>query len=84
MGGLSNESGVLCKCGVLTSSYACILALRFALVIIFSGPFGPKSMADALVASENVGDGGPGDEARFGDRARARNERAGGIVSRAV
>lgn len=40
-----------------TSSYACRLALRFALVIIFSGPFAPKFMADALVTSEKVGDG---------------------------
>lgn len=49
-------------------------------MMILLGPFGPKSMADALVASENVGDGGPGDVARFGDRARERRERARGMV----
>ena len=49
-------------------------------MIILLGPFGPKSMAEALVASENVGDGGPGDVARFGERANERSERARGMV----
>lgn len=44
-----------------TSSYACKLALRSARVIILSGPSGPKFIADAFVASEKVGEGGPGD-----------------------
>lgn len=43
----------------LTFSYACIPAFKSILVIIFSGPFSPKFIADAFVASENVGDGGP-------------------------
>ena len=34
--------------------------------MIFSGPSTPKLMADAWVVSENVGDGGPGEEG-FGE-----------------
>ena len=30
--------------------------------MILAGPFGPKFMAEAWVASENVGEGGLGDE----------------------
>ncbi len=44
-------------------------------MIIFSGPSIPKFMADALVVSENVGDGGPGDELRFEPKVRPRRER---------
>ena len=64
-----------------TSSYPCTLALRSALVMIFSGPSGPKFIADALVVSENVGDGGPGDVfLRLELMARERRERARGMV----
>ena len=45
-------------------------------MIILSGPWGPKFMADALVVSEKVGDGGPGDAGRFGVMAKVRSERA--------
>lgn len=38
-----------------------MLVLRLARVMIFSGPSEPKCMADALVASEKVGDGGAKD-----------------------
>lgn len=64
----------------LTSSYACRLALRFALVIILSGPSGPKLRADGLVASEKVGEGGPGDIVRLDEIANDLRERARGIV----
>ena len=58
-----------------------MLALRFVLVIIFSGPFAPKFNADAFVASEKVGEGGPGDAVRLvGAMARDWRERARGIV----
>ena len=43
--------------------------------MIFSGPSAPKFIAEAWVASENVGEGGPGDDVRFGDMARLRRER---------
>ena len=36
-----------------------MLALRSARVTIFAGPFSPKFMAEALVTSEKVGEGGP-------------------------
>lgn len=66
----------------LASSYAFILALRFALVIILSGPLAPKFIADAFVASEKVGEGGPEDAARLvGAMARDRKERSRGIVA---
>lgn len=45
-------------------------------MIILSGPSGPKFIADAFVVSENVGDGGPGEDLRFGEIARERSERA--------
>ena len=57
-----------------------MLALRFALVIIFSGPSGPKLRTDALVVSVNVGDGGPGDISRLGERACVRRERTRGMA----
>ncbi len=63
-----------------TSSYDCRLAFRSPRVIILSGPLGPKFMADALVVSENVGEGGPGDVGRFDEIARERNERARGML----
>jgi len=45
---------------MLTSSYDWTLALRLLRVIIFAGPLAPKLIADTcVVASENVGDGGP-------------------------
>jgi len=44
-------------------------------VMIFSGPSAPKLMAEARVASENVGEGERVGEERFGDSARLRNER---------
>jgi hypothetical protein len=60
-----------------------MLALRFDLVMIFSGPFAPKFIADAFVASENVGEGGPGDAVRVvGAMARDWRERARGIIFR--
>ena len=65
---------------ILTSSYACTLALRLALVIIFSGPPGPKFIAEALVASEKVGEGGPGDLVLLPAMVRERKERAGGMT----
>lgn len=37
-------------------------------------------MAEALVASENVGEGGPGDLVLLPDIARERKERAEGMV----
>ena len=46
-----------------TSPYACTLALRSARVTIFSGPSGPKFIADAFVVSEKVGEGGPAEGA---------------------
>lgn len=49
-------------------------------MIIFSGPSGPKFMADALVVSENVGEGGPGEVFRRLEMVRERRERARGIV----
>ena len=55
-------------------------ALRFVLVIIFSGPFAPKFNADAFVASEKVGEGGPADAVRrVGAMAKDRGERVRGI-----
>ena len=54
---------------MLTSSYDCKLALRFARVMIFSGPPGPKSRTEAFVVSVKVGEGGPGDISRLGERA---------------
>ena len=33
--------------------------------MIFAGPFSPKLKADAFVASEKVGEGGPGEACRF-------------------
>lgn len=60
---------------MLTSSYAWRLALRFARVMIFSGPSAPKFMAEAWVESENVGEGG-GDGLRLLEpKVRARSER---------
>lgn len=52
-----------------------MLALRFARVMIFSGPPSPKFMPETLVASDNVGDGGPELTGRPGDITRARRER---------
>ena len=49
-------------------------------MIIFSGPSGPKLSMDAFVVSVNVGDGGPGDISRFGERACVRSERTRGMV----
>lgn len=60
----------------LTSSNDWILVFRLERVMIFSGPPGPNLTADALVASEKVGEGGPGDELRFVIRkASSRSER---------
>jgi hypothetical protein len=42
-----------------------MLALRSERVMIFAGPFSPKFIADTLVVSENVGEGGPGEAFRF-------------------
>ena len=53
----------------LTSSYDCRLALRFARVMIFWGPFDPKLRTDTLVVSVNVGEGGPGDISCRGESA---------------
>ena len=45
-------------------------------MIIFSGPFEPKFIAEACVASEKVGEGGPGDMFRWPEpKVRALNER---------
>ena len=50
-------------------------------MMIFSGPLAPKFIADALVASENVGEGGPGETARLaGDIAIDRIGRGLGIA----
>lgn len=49
--------------------------------MIFSGPLTPKFIADAFVASENVGDGGPGDVVALGgEMARVRRERGRGML----
>lgn len=40
-----------------------MLALRSERVTIFAGPCSPRFTADALVVSENVGEGGRGGEA---------------------
>lgn len=56
-----------------------MLALRFAFVMIFAGPFGPKSIAETFVASENVGDGGVGDTFRLDEMARERRDLARGM-----
>lgn len=54
-------------------------------MMIFSGPFAPKFMPDAFVASENVGDGGPGDVVVLGgEMVRVRRERERGMTSRKV
>ena len=63
-----------------TSPYACTLALRSARVTIFSGPSGPKFIADAFVVSEKVGEGGPGEVVRRREMVSERRERARGIV----
>ena len=52
-----------------------MLALRFALVMIFSGPPSPKFMPETFVVSDNVGDGGPELTGRPGDITKARRER---------
>lgn len=43
--------------------------------MIFVGPSAPKFIADALVESEKVGEGGPGDVLRLEPKANARKER---------
>lgn len=53
-------------------------------MIILSGPSGPKFIADALVVSENVGDGGPGEAVRLGEIASVRSERARGMAAGAA
>ncbi len=50
-------------------------------MIILSGPSGPKLRTDALVVSVNVGDGGPGDISRLGERACVRRERTRGMAN---
>lgn len=55
--------------------------MRLALVIILSGPSGPKLRAEAFVASEKVGEGGPGDMGRLEVVTRDRRERARCIVN---
>ena len=61
-----------------------MLALRSERVMIFAGPFSPKWTADALVVSEYVGEGGPGDAFRFACefvvKLRGRKVRDFGIV----
>ncbi len=42
-----------------------MLALRSERVMIFAGPCSPRFTADALVVSEYVGEGGPGEALRF-------------------
>ena len=48
--------------------------------MIFSGPSGPKFMADAFVVSEKVGEGGPGEVFLRRWMARERRERARGML----
>ena len=55
--------------------------MRLALVIILSGPSGSKLRAEAFVASEKVGEGGPGDMGRLEVVTRDRRERARCIVN---
>lgn len=51
--------------------------------MIFSGPAVPKFICEACVASERVGDGGPGVTAvAFWLSVSVRNERGRGIPSR--
>ena len=58
--------------------------MRSALVIIFSGPSDPKFIADAFVASEKVGEGGPwagfGCLLIFEETERVRSERGLGMA----
>lgn len=54
-------------------------------MIIFSGPSGPKFIAEALVASEKVGEGGALDELcllAFDETVSVRRDRGPGILSR--
>ena len=60
-----------------------MLALRLARVMILLGPLEPKFIALALVASENVGEGGPGEKARLLEpkvNVRRDRGRAGAIM----
>lgn len=54
--------------------------------MIFSGPSDPKFIADAFVASEKVGEGGPRVELEclfaFEEMERVRSERGLGMVCR--
>lgn len=49
-------------------------------MIIFSGPSGPKFIAETLVVSEKVGDGGPGEVFRRFEMVSDRSERARGML----
>lgn len=80
-------------CLIRTDSYACVLCFKSARVIILDGPLSPKFIAEALVASEKVGEGGEvavvAVEFRRGVTvdvliARERRERALGIVQHSV
>lgn len=55
--------------------------------MILLGPLEPKFMAEAFVASENVGDGGPGDIARLLElnvNARRERGRLGAMVEQSA
>jgi len=42
--------------------------------MIFEGPLAPKFIAEACVASEKVGEGGPGDMVRFEPKVKVRRD----------
>lgn len=65
----------------LTFSYDCKLIFKSARVIILSGPSIPKFICEAWVASDRVGEGGPGAIAvAFCLMARERSERGLGML----
>jgi hypothetical protein len=60
-----------------TSSYACTEPFKFDLVMIFEGPFTPnRVVVVTFVASEKVGEGGPGDVVRREPKDRPRSDLA--------
>ena len=50
--------------------------------MILAGPFGPKFIADACVASENVGEGGLGEALRLMEAKGKVRGRLGAMVVR--
>lgn len=52
--------------------------------MILAGPFGPKFIAEAWVASENVGEGGLGEALRLMEPKEKVRERLGAMVVEAT